>query len=134
MLHDVLPRPMGTHMLSVLSPIWKVQDRFGVERSKWYPYWNNAQYINVTPESVKVSFYQRPASFGKKPGLLMVISNLDPQNERTAQVSLKLDTDMFRAPFSSARNALTGQSISFNGRNINLPVKPMSAVIVEIMQ
>jgi len=52
--------------------MWRIQDRFGIERAKLLPYWDNAHIIAGQTDTLKVTAYRQPEG-----GALIVIANID---------------------------------------------------------
>lgn len=72
-IHGILPRPNDIeHPLDVMSPIWRIMDRFPVAQSEWRPYWNNG--VKVSDDRVKVSYYRYTDVLGQ-PKLLAFCAN-----------------------------------------------------------
>ncbi len=61
-----------------MSQIWKLEDEFGLQNARWYPYWENAGLISVSPPEVKVSFYLKEDC-----SLLMHVANLGEKENIT---------------------------------------------------
>jgi hypothetical protein len=122
LLHDVLVRPQewpvvwwpgvwwgtGTPLTLQIARIWQIQDRFGVADAQWLPYWNNAEYLQVT--SNPAGRNREEGGFGSlylRPGerALIVLSNI--QNAPAA-ITARLDLARMRLP--GAAGALDAES------------------------
>ncbi len=115
LLHDVMVRPCGFVDIPRIAPIWKALDDFGFAEAEWTPYWENP--VAVAPESVKASMY-------RKGGLhLLVVSNLSPDSEVEAEVSLP---EGARRAF----DAMTGRELPVSGgkAKVRLPSFRMALV------
>jgi len=113
LLHDVLVRGSGLGPnLELESQLWRVSDEFGRKEAEWLPYWRNGDWVKVSPETAKVSFYR-----GKK-GVLAVISNLGSEETDVTvtwpQESLGLPADR------TARDALTQELLPLDGATLRL--------------
>ena len=114
LLHDVLVRAAGLGAnLDLESSLWKLMDDFGRKEARWYPYWNNAEYLKVTPAGCHASFYHHP-----KNGVLLVVSNLS-RKEGNVRLDLDLARLGLKGPFS-ARDALSGSAVGVEDAAISL--------------
>jgi hypothetical protein len=57
---------------AAVNRMWRIQDRFGIERAKLLPYWDNAHIIAGQTDTLKVTAYRQPEG-----GALIVIANID---------------------------------------------------------
>jgi len=86
LVHDVPVRAMlkgQANDIEYNRDIWQVMDEFGRKEATWIPYWQNTNYVAVSPKTVYVSLYQHPAH-----GVLAVISNLG-RKAATARLAFK---------------------------------------------
>ena len=128
MLHGVRVRPCGLAALEKMSPIWSAMTRFGVSQAEWHPYWEKEPLVAVRPESVKVSLYRRPATNGQRGRVLLVVSNLSADQPATAQ--LKVDFGRLGVAAKAARDALSGEALTYAGGQLTLPLPPMRMRLV----
>lgn len=113
LLHDVLVRGAGLGPnLELESQLWRVSDEFGRKQAEWFPYWRNGEFVRVSPETAKVSFYR-----GKK-GILAVISNLGPEEAEVTvtwqKEPLGLSADL------AAHDPLTQKPLPLDGATLRL--------------
>jgi len=95
LLHDISPRMSTTDIdslskkpdqyNSLLPKIWQMRDRFDAEHARKLYYWNNHDYVQVTPAACYATLLRHP-----KNGVLALVSNLS-HSEQTVQVKLGLD-------------------------------------------
>jgi hypothetical protein len=131
MLHDVRVRPGSIGApLEKMSAIWDVMTRFGVSEAEWHPYWANGDSVAAQPDSVKVTFYARRGRGGRASRLLLVVSNLSPQQEATARVHLDLRRLGLRDRGAVARDALTSEALSMDANRLAVPLPPMRMRLV----
>jgi hypothetical protein len=128
LLHDVRVRPGGYgRKLEMMSKIWKAMSDFGVGEAEWHPYWRNQQYVSAQPESVKVSLYLRESR------LLLAVSNLSADQETEGQISLNISIPgQASGGFTSACDAITGESLAFEGNCLRLVLPPMKAKLLRV--
>ncbi|NPV47029.1 MAG: hypothetical protein HPY69_08715 [Armatimonadetes bacterium] len=114
LLHGVLIRPSNEEMLAQVSALWKAYDEFPFEQGRMYPYWDNGDYLRVSPEGVYATAWQLPAK-----GLLVVVSNL---GDGDAEVDLKLDLERFGLRRVTVKDALTAEAIAFDDGGVSFPL------------
>jgi hypothetical protein len=95
LLHDISPRlSTGNFDTSntsndpyflMVPKLWKMRDQFGAEQAKKLFYWNNQQYVQVSPEKCYATLLQNP-----KTGVLALISNLS-RDKQTVTVRFNLN-------------------------------------------
>ncbi len=97
LLHDVVQRPStplagpsasspatGTSHFEVMTKLWKLRDQFGAKEAEKLFYWNNQDYVRVSPEKCYALLLKHP-----KNGVWAFISNLRPDAQTvTAQFNL----------------------------------------------
>ena len=123
MLHDVRVRPCGLATLEKMSPIWNAMTCFDVTESEWHPYWETQSHVTSQSDSVKVSYYQQSASRWKKGRMLLVVSNLSPDKPVNAAVTL--DAAGLGIKVTKVSDALSGEKISFDGKQLIVPLEAM---------
>ncbi|MCX7969022.1 MAG: DUF6067 family protein [Armatimonadetes bacterium] len=130
LLHDVRVRPLGfSEMLEKMAAIWDAMTEFGVSQSEWHPYWRNRDFVQVQPESVKVSGYQRIVN-GQVQWLL-VVSNLSATEAVTAQVRL---TEKAIRIVKGVQDTLTGEKLAVQNGVIFVPLQPMRMRLVVVKE
>jgi hypothetical protein len=119
LLHHVLVRPNPAY-LGRISAIWRLHDEFDMKKSKWYPYWSNADIVKTNADTVKVSAYRNP---GK--GFLMLVSNLSPDKRN---VNVKFNTSKLKMNSGklTAFDAISKNSIKLSKNIVSFEMKPFS--------
>ncbi len=128
MLHDVRVRPCGLATLEKMSPIWDTMTRFDVGTAEWHPYWEAQPVANAQPGQVKVSLYAQKATFWNRARVLLVVSNLSPDQAVTAKVEVALSRLGVTA--RSASDALSNEPLPFSGGTLTVPLAPMRMRLV----
>ncbi len=125
MVHDTLTYPAfhnGTARMKY-DKVW--EDLRAAEPDvEFLPYWNNANVVTASPESVKVSIWRRPQA------ALLAIANLSG-DDLTA--SLQVDWRALGLPTGalSITDGITGEVISADGisSNVSIPAKRVRMLI-----
>lgn len=128
MLHDVRVRPCGIAALAKMSPIWDAMTRFGADGAEWHPYWEPEPLATAQPKSVKISLYHRPKSKGVEGRMLLVVSNLSPDQPTTGQVTLDISR-LGMAP-KRATDALSGEALPCTNGQLTVALQPMRMRLV----
>ena len=109
-LHGILPRPNDIgYPLDLMSGVWKIFDKFPIEKSEWLPYWKNGAVCDN--EKVKISYYKYTTVTGK-PQILAFAVNVSAKNIQNATISFSEDV-------REVTDAETMESIGFT-----LNIKP----------
>ena len=88
-LHGILPRPNDIgYPLDLMSGVWKIFDKFPIEKSEWLPYWKNG--AKCDNEKVKISYYRYTTVTGK-PQILAFAVNVSAKNIENATISFSED-------------------------------------------
>ena len=118
LLHDVLVRT-SARKPDLPASICQLADKFGRKEARFLPYWNNAEYIKVTPKACYASLYRHPES-----GVLVLVSNL---GKGQAQVRLAFDLKKLGLPRAGlvARDGLTGEPVAMQGDTVTVTLPPM---------
>jgi len=129
LIHDVIVRPLyyscGNPYLE--SKLWHVMDAFGRKQAAWLPYWNNSQYVQVTPDGVKVSIYNR-----KEKGALFVISNLGKTEQVVTVIPDTKRLGLGAGPFS-ATDMMSEQAIDIPASGkIGMKLKSMEWRLINL--
>jgi len=128
MLHDVRVRPLGFgEMLEKMAAIWDAMTKFGISEAEWYPYWRNSEFVQVRPESVKVSGYRRVVN--NQIQWLLVVSNLSATEAVTARVQL---TENAIKVVKEAKDAMTSEKLAVQDSIITVPLPPMRMRLIWI--
>lgn len=128
LLHDVRVRPCGLAALEKVSPIWDVMSRFEVGEAQWHPYWESQPMATAQPAAVRVSVYSHPATGGRTGRALAVVSNLSADQGVTAQVAL--DLARIAVEPKNAKDALTGETLTYSDGRLTVPLEPMRMRLV----
>jgi hypothetical protein len=132
LLHDVRVRPTGgTGTLEKMAPIWKAMTRFGVSRAQWHPYWEANPMVTVQPDDVKVSFYLAGSPTEGRRALL-VVSNLSPEREASAELTLDLRRMGLSEAEATAKDALSGETLPLENGRLVVPLRPMRMRMVGV--
>lgn len=91
---------------SVLTKLWKIRDKFGAEDAQKYFYWENQDYVQVTPQKCYSTLLQN-----HKNGVLAFVTNL---TRETQTVTVK---------FNLQKLGLDGKNITVMNALSNKPVK-----------
>ena len=127
LLHDVPVRPMGPlKELDLASAIWRAMDEFGRKESEWLPYWNNEQYVKVSPQGAYVSLYRHPRN-----GVLAVVSNLGGKAAEI-KVTLSLEGLGLGATIAQVKDAMTGKRLRPGDRGFKLRLSPYRFKLIRI--
>ncbi len=122
LLHDVPPRPSTPFtsqsesvaargkregsFFQLMSKLWRVRDRFGAKEAEKLFYWNNQDYVRVSPEKCHAFLLKHP-----KNGVLAFITNLRPDGQ-TVIVEFNLDELGLRGKKLDVFNALTDEPLA----------------------
>lgn len=116
LLHDILIRPYLTEEVDLSAKIWKLADDFGRTEARFLPYWNNGEYVTVTPSHCHASLYHHP-----KNGVLAIVSNLG-KAEAQAAISFNLERLGLAHTPLSVTDALNGKPIRWEGKVVSVPL------------
>jgi len=98
-------RPRGRESyFDVMVKLWKMRDEFGAREAEKLFYWNNRDYVSVSPEKCYATLLKHP-----KNGVLAFVSNLS-RNAQTVTVRFNLDKLGLRGKTLDAVNPLTGKA------------------------
>jgi hypothetical protein len=102
-LHGILPRPNDIgHPLDLMSEIWRVFDRFPIDRSQWVPYFESR--VTSDHEKIKVSYYKYTTISGKTQLLAFAVNT---SSTPAASVSISFDENV-----EEIVDAISGERIS----------------------
>jgi len=99
----------------LITSLWKIRDKFGMKDAEKLFYWNNADYVQVSPADCYATLFKHP-----KNGTLAIISNLS-RERRDVKVSLNLGKLGLSGEKCEAFNPLTDEPIAL-GANGELTV------------
>ena len=121
LLHDVPHRPSnpfpdhpqlaelaaerGRNKFDIITPLWKMRDRFGAKEAQKFFYWDNQDYATVNPEKCYTTLFKHPTN-----GVLAFISNLR-RDAATVTVKLNLNKLGLQGKTLDVFNALTDEPV-----------------------
>ena len=121
LLHDVPHRPSnpfpdhpqfaelraerGRNNFDTIVQLWKMRDRFGAKEAQKFFYWDNQNYVTVTPEKCYATLFKHPSN-----GVLAIISNLR-RDAQTVNAQFNLDELGLRGMMLDVFNALTNEPV-----------------------
>ena len=88
-----------------ISKLWKLRDRFGTTESEKLFYWENQDYVTVSPPHCYATLFKHPSN-----GVLAFVSNLSP-DAQTVTVQFNLDTLGLRGYQLTGRDPLADQAL-----------------------
>ncbi len=108
LLHDVPVRIRTGAKVNydIMPRVWKVRDRFGAKEAERLFYWNNQDYVRVSPKKCYALLLKHP-----KNGVLAFISNLT-RDAQTVTVQFNLDKLNLRNQKPDVFNALSDEPIA----------------------
>jgi hypothetical protein len=124
LLHDINVRALRCNA-EVVKEVWAAQDRFDIAAAEFVPYWENGDYIAGQSDQLKVSYYQHADK------VLLVISNLakEPVESQLTMNWVKLG---LKGDKHQAKDAITGENIGIEQKQLTVPIKPQSFRLVEV--
>ena len=115
LLHDVPVRTEKLPDLELQSALWELREEFGCKEAEWLPYWDNPEYVTISPADCYVSLYRHAQN-----GVLAYVSNLSREG---TVVEVALNTRGLGLPLQlSARDALTGEAVTVENGRMKLPL------------
>lgn len=110
LLHDipVRPRVQDTEYYDLMTKLFKVREQFGMKQAQKLFYWNNQEYVKVTPEKCYATLFSHPEN-----GVLAFVSNLS-REQQTVEVTLNLKKLGLDGKELQARDPLTGKAIAIS--------------------
>ncbi len=86
-IHGILPRPNWIEdPLEFISSIWRIYDKFPLEKAAWVPYWENNE-ITTGSERIMCSYYRYDDILGKSQYLILAANT----SSEAAKLSLNVD-------------------------------------------
>lgn len=80
-IHGILPRPNDIEQpLDLMAEVWKIMNRFPIDKAAWMPYWKNDAVVSAP--SVKVSYYRYTTLDGSNQSLIFC-ANTSAEEVRT---------------------------------------------------
>ena len=120
LLHDipVRVRAQDTEYFDIMSRLWKVRQEFGAKEAKKRFYWNNQNYVTVSPEKCYATLLHHPEN-----GVLAFVSNLH-REAQTAEVRFNLENLDLEAGTLEVFDALTGKPIRLSAKGgLSMPLE-----------
>jgi hypothetical protein len=107
-LHDVSVRlrMLAVDHVELISNIWKMRDKFGAKEAKKLFYWNNQDYVTLSPEKCYSTLLKHPTN-----GVLAFVSNLRPEAQ-TVTVNLNLEKPGLSDKKLEVFNTLTDELVA----------------------
>jgi hypothetical protein len=108
LLHDVMTRlrSRDEQWFETVSKLWKMRDRFGAEDAQKLFYWNNQDYVTVSPKNCYATLMKHPNN-----GVLAFISNLH-RDTQTVTAQFNLNKLGLRGRELEVFDALTNQAVT----------------------
>jgi hypothetical protein len=105
---DISDRPVSNDKsyFDIMSKLWTIRDQFAAKEAERLFYWNNQQYVQVSPERCHTLLLKHPTN-----GVLTFITNLSP-DAQTVTVQLNLDKLGLGGEKLDVFNALTDEPIT----------------------
>ncbi len=119
LLHDI-PVRIRTHAkvnVKIMPKVWKLREKFGAKEAEKLFYWNNQDYVSLSPEKCYALLFEHPRN-----GVLAFISNLR-RDAQTVTVQLNLDKLGLRGKKLDVFNALTDEPVAMtSGGKLSVPL------------
>jgi len=118
LLHDIPVRPssiydtkrkVDTSYTATMIKLWKVRDKFGAEDAQKLFYWNNQQYITVSPDHCAAFLLHHPTN-----GVLAFITNRST-DKQDVNVQFNLDKLGLKDRKIKVFNAITDEPMTMTG-------------------
>jgi len=123
LLHDIPVRPVNPYShggasrtasqiarekryFDVIARLWKSREQFGAKEAEKLFYWNNQDYVRVSPQQCYSTLLKHPRN-----GVWAFVSNLSA-DKQTVTVKLDLDKLGLRGRKLDVFNLLTGEAVS----------------------
>jgi len=119
LLHDVPIRAMDDvpGLLEMTQSLWRLRDRFGASEAEKLFYWNNQDYVSVSPEKCYATLLRHPRN-----GVLALVSNLR-RDAQTVAVRFNLEKLGLAGRALDVFHALTGEPLNMtSGGEVSLPL------------
>jgi hypothetical protein len=110
--HDVLSHKVTANYSQTLFKIWKLRDQFDAKNARKLFYWNNQDYVAVSPDHGHAFLLHHP-----KNGVLAYLCNLD-REKQTISASFNLDKLGLAGRKIEVVNALTQEKINMTADGI----------------
>jgi hypothetical protein len=122
-LHDIPCRPSSVADLEIYRQIWKTFDEFGRHEAVWIPYWAASDMVTTSPESVRVSLYNRPGR-----GFLAVLVQTGDDSCQ-AEIEFNL-SGLGQGGSLSAQDIISQREIPLSGGQLRLPLEPLGYAVI----
>jgi hypothetical protein len=105
-----------------VSKIWKVFEKFNIDKAAWHPYWLNQSKLEFGPvKKIYVSFWEKPDE------MLLVISNLSKETQN-AKILLKGNLKNYK----QAIDAIDGGKINLANGVISLKLSSHNYKLIKV--
>ncbi|MFA6930725.1 MAG: glycoside hydrolase domain-containing protein [Lentisphaeria bacterium] len=110
LLHDIpiRTRVQDTEYYDLMVKLFQLRSEFGIKQARKLFYWNNQDYVRVTPEKCYATLFQHPEN-----GVLAFVSNLT-REQQTVAVQLNLAPLSLVTEPLQAIDPLTGHSLDIS--------------------
>jgi len=109
--------PVQKDYFAAMSRLWKVREQFGAKEATKLFYWNNQDYVRVSPEQCYATLLKHPRN-----GVLAFISNLRT-DAATVKVEFNLDALGLAGAEIEAVNALTDEPLRVADGSVTVPLE-----------
>ncbi len=137
LLHDVSPRmstsggaiavesqdeenaksKSSNNYYEIVPRLWKLRDEFGADQAEKLFYWNNKDYVTVSPDKCYATLLKHPQN-----GVLALVSNLAPEAQ-TVSVQFNLEKLGLRGKKLTVVNPLDGKTVEMSADGtLSLPL------------
>jgi len=108
LLHDVPIRAMDDvpELWEITRNLWRLRERFGAREAEKLFYWNNRDYVRVSPDKCYATLLKHRTN-----GVLAFISNLSP-DKQTVDVTFNLEALGLAGKRLDVFNALTDEAVA----------------------
>jgi len=128
LLHDVPIRPnpadpehwknsSGRNYSRTMIELWKIRDRFDAKNARKLFYWENQDYVRVSPDNCWTTLLHHPRN-----GVLAMVSNLNTDS-RSVEVQLNLESLGLAGHSLEAVNALTDEPLEVSEGCFSTPLE-----------
>ena len=111
LLHDVpvRARTQDKAWFGFMSQLWKMRDKFGAHEAEKLFYWNNQDYVTVSPDKCYATLLKHPTN-----GVLVLVSNLSREEQKAVVVKLNLDVLSLAGKKMDVFNPLTNEAVKLS--------------------
>ena len=118
--HDILTHKSTANYSDALFKIWAMRDQFDAKMAHKLFYWNNHDYVTVSPKDCYSTLLHHPTN-----GVWVYVTNLGREAQRVT-VKLHLKKLQLAGQTLEAVDVLTDKRVEITGHgNIDVPMEPM---------